>query len=221
MGSGSPPKSSEIIRIRRLSSRPPTRNCSKRPRQQRPIADFLMQAVSARALLRWRSSAAGSGGASPRRMHWHAVLSIEMGDRAQQFSATVSERAGTESADDGDDWSWRSSGPPRPPRTARGWRGCSSRGGRDGARVGARPGARRRGTVSRYPAKPPCLRRSCRSRALIPGEMAIMRQQRRCRRGDPDATRTLSTPRPRARLPRMFAGGGYSAQLCGRRDPVG
>ena len=61
--------------------------------QQRPIADFLIKpfqrerfALAVDRGRQWRKQALEE-------VHWHAVLSLELRDRAQQFSTTVSERA--------------------------------------------------------------------------------------------------------------------------------
>jgi len=61
--------------------------------QQRPIADFLIKpfqrdrfALAVDRGRQWRKQALEE-------VHWHAVLSLELRDRAQQFSTTVNERA--------------------------------------------------------------------------------------------------------------------------------
>jgi cyclic di-GMP phosphodiesterase len=191
-------------------------------KQQRPIADFLIKpfqrerfALAVERGRQWRKQALEE-------VHWHAVLSIEMRDRAQHFSTTVRERAVNGVSET---TALMRLAVERIPDTA----AHGERVARYAQSVGREMGlewdlapvltdAARFHDIGKA-AMPEAL--LSKPGPLTPGEMAIMRQHVDVGAEILDATRTLVHAADAVRASHeWFAGGGYPRKLAGDAIPV-
>jgi cyclic di-GMP phosphodiesterase len=190
--------------------------------QQRPIADFLIKPFQ-----RERFALAVDRGRQWRKqtleeVRWHAVLSIEMRDRAQQFSTIVSERAVhgvTETA------ALVELALERIPDTS----AHAERVTRYAQSVGHEMGLEAAlGSVLVDAARFHDIGKAAMPDALLskpgpltPGEMAIMRQHVDVGADILDATRTLTHAADVVRASHeWFAGGGYPRKIAGEAIPL-
>jgi putative two-component system response regulator len=191
-------------------------------RQQRPIADFLIKPFQRERFtlavdrgLQWRKQALEE-------VHWHAVLSIEMRDRAAQFSTTLTERAVhgvSETA------ALMALAVERIPDTA----AHCERVARYAESVARELGLERElGAALVDAARFHDIGKAAMPDALLskpgpltPGEMAIMRQHVDVGADILDATRTLANAADAVRASHeWFAGGGYPRKMAGDAIPL-